>query len=307
MPPPDPTPVVSSLPSRHDRWVVGFDGSAGACDALAWAVAHAPGRTNRLDFVTAWQLPPSSSAVTLTDSAAAIRAAAERDAECALHTARRELAAHPTVTPTSSCVHGGASAALLDEARAADLLIVGTRGHGGFTHLLVGSTSNQCATHATVPTVVVRPPAKPLPATESRPARVLVGVDGSENSLAALKWAIDFTPRGSEVQVVLAWDVAPLAVGADQFFFPEAAKLARDGLRRLIDGLQPAASSAEVLLTSAFVEGRPRPTLDEYSEGTDLLVVGARGHGAMGSALLGSVSRWLIHHTDRTLAIVPTV
>lgn len=296
-------------PPRSNLWVVGFDGSDAANGALAWVAANAPGRTQRIEVVTAWEsaistLQPAS-AIAIADAHAAVRLAAEADADNGAATLE-QLLAHGSAEPidvSTVCVHGGASAALLDRAEAADVLVVGNRGRGGFSRLVLGSTSNQCATHALAPTIVVREtPGRDVSASAGK---IVVGVDGSDNSLAAVRWAIDFARPGSHVAFVWVWDVSPLAVGADQFFFPEASDIARSSFESLVEAHCGAAADADVTVSHSFIEGTPRSALLEASSDADLIVVGARGHGAIGSALLGSVSSWLIHHADRSVAVVP--
>ncbi len=81
---------------------------------------------------------------------------AENDAASGIHIAREILGANDHIAVTSQSSHGGAAAVLLDTAESASLLVVGNRGRGGFTRLLLGSTSHQCATHAVTPTAIVR-------------------------------------------------------------------------------------------------------------------------------------------------------
>jgi nucleotide-binding universal stress UspA family protein len=198
--------------------------------------------------------------------------------------------------------HGGPAQVLLEASQSAALLVIGSRGRGGFSRLLLGSTSTQCATHASVPTIVVPGDVAPT-AVET----VMVGCDGSPNSMAALRWAIDFAPPGGTVVVVWVWDATPLAVGADAFFFPDASDLAAERFHHLADTVADQALSRNVTLEREFVRGTPRSALAAQADKADLVVVGARGHGAVGAALLGSVSTWLLHHLHRPIAVVPLV
>jgi nucleotide-binding universal stress UspA family protein len=211
-----------------------------------------------------------------------------------------ELRERVDVSVTASVGHGGPAEVLLDAAESAALLVIGSRGRGGFTRLLLGSTSTQCATHAAAPTVVVPGDAEP-----KRAERILIGCDGSPNSMAALRWAIDFAPPGGTVVIVWVWDTTPLAVGADTFFFPDASDLAADRFHHLVDTVAGQARVRRVTLEREFVRGTPRAALGAHADDADLLVVGARGHGAVGAALLGSVSTWLLHHVHRPIAVVP--
>lgn len=301
----DPT-LAPPIHLRSDRWVVGFDGSAESDAALAWATEHVTGRASVLQIVTAWESPLTTTARTGTPSIleanSLVHEAAESTSTDAAETARRTLGDDSTVEVEPTCVHGSASAILLDVGETASLLVVGNRGQGGFARLLLGSTSHQCATHATVPTAIVRE----MPEDRPDSHRIVVGVDGSDNSIAALKWAIDFASPYTDVVVVWVWDVSPLAVGADQFFFPEASDLARTSLVELVDFHRAGANERDITLRHDFVEGSPRSTLLDAGRSAALVVVGARGHGPIGAALLGSVSSWLVHHADRPVVVVPS-
>jgi nucleotide-binding universal stress UspA family protein len=290
---------------RIDRgtWVVGLDGSDCATNALEWAASNVEGRGTSLELVTAWQTPvagayPMTSPVTVVIDDTEIHDAAAHDvAEVAAQFGQRL-----TLPVTASVGHGGPAQVLLEASESAALLVIGSRGRGGFARLLLGSTSTQCATHASVPTIVVPGDAEPA-AVQT----VVVGCDGSPNSMEALRWAIDFAPPGGTVVVVWVWDATPLAVGADTFFFPDASDLAAERFHHLVDTVAKQARLRSVTLEREFVRGTPRSALAEQAEKADLVVVGARGHGAVGAALLGSVSTWLLHHLHRPVAVVPLI
>ena len=195
---------------------------------------------------------------------------------------------------------GGPAEVLIAASEAADLLVLGSRGRGGFARLILGSTSTQCATHASVPTVVVPEGAHPVGTR-----RILVGFDGSPNATEALRWAVQFATPGSTVVAAWVWDATPLAVGADAFFFPDASDLAAERFHHLLEPIQALADRVGVTLEREFLRGTPRAVLATQSDGVDLVVVGARGHGSVGAALLGSVSTWILHHVHRPVAVVP--
>jgi len=293
--------AMVGAPAGSASWVVGIDGSAYGERALRWAVAHAPGRAARIELVTAWQSPiyaqyPIEPVIMPPDDHEAVAQVVRHDLDVIAERTRQEIDA----TVAGVAVQGGAAATLLDAAAAADLLVLGSRGRGGFRSLLLGSTSAQCAAHANVPIVVVRGEAEPV-ATAS----VLVGVDGSPNSLAALEWAISFAAPGTVVRAVWVWDASPLAVGADVFFFPDASAIAMERFDHLVAGFAPAADRRGVALHRRFLHGRPRDVLLEESRDVDLVVAGAQGHGAVGGALLGSVATALVHRVDRPFVVVP--
>jgi nucleotide-binding universal stress UspA family protein len=202
-------------------------------------------------------------------------------------------------------LEGPASSVLISAAQEAELLILGSRGLGGFSRLVLGSTSTQCATHAPIPTAIV-----PLEAPVRPTHRLVVAFDGSENSMTALHWAIGFAGPDDVIDCVTVWDVTPIVVGADQFFFPEASDLARDRFEHLVSQVVDAVAHDQPgmelpVIERHFVEGRPRAELSRVADDSDLLVMGARGHGAIGSAILGSVSTWLLHHVQRPMVVIP--
>lgn len=285
------------------QWVIGIDGSTGSTNALEWAAANAPDRASGLELLTAWQNPaiggyPAASVGVLAFDDSELQAAAARDVQMLAERVRSEV----DVPVESAVGRGGPAEVLLAAAEEASLLVVGSRGRGGFARLLLGSTSTQCATHAVVPTVVVPADAAPVAVQ-----RLVVGFDGSANSLAALRWAVGFARPGSSVTVAWVWDATPLAVGADAFFFPDASDLAAERFDHLVEPFAFEALARDVTLEREFIRGTPRAALAGLAEDTDLVVLGARGHGAVGSAILGSVSTWVLHHVHRPVAIVPLV
>lgn len=138
------------------RIVVGIDGSQGARRALEWAVAEAKLRDAHLVVVHAW-LEPAAVAVGSAVTAGAVEPEIFEDA--AERTVAEVLGAIDTTgLPQGIESHVVASAparALLDMAEDADLVVVGSRGRGGFTGLLLGSVSQQVAHHATCPVVII--------------------------------------------------------------------------------------------------------------------------------------------------------
>jgi nucleotide-binding universal stress UspA family protein len=143
-----------------DRIVVGVDGSDGAQSALEWAVDEARRRGAVVHVVAAWLQTPVvgfPDAVGLASISEEIEADTRATAEAAVAKAtgegvgveilvdvRRDTAAH----------------ALLEASQAATMLVVGSRGLGGFRGLLLGSVSQQCAHHAACPVVIVPPAAR---------------------------------------------------------------------------------------------------------------------------------------------------
>ena len=139
--------------------VVGFDGSDEARAALGWALEEAKLRKARLRIVHAWSLTPiavGSFSPGAFPSSGDIEALESASRELVTSAVEDLAAQEPGVPIEAELVRGGAAEGLLSEAEAADLLVVGSRGHGGFAGLLLGSVSQQCASHAGCPVVIVR-------------------------------------------------------------------------------------------------------------------------------------------------------
>jgi len=137
--------------------VVGVDGSAGSRDALRWAFNEAKLRNDALEVVIVWQYPitaslPTFGAMNTPDDF-------ETEARSTLLTilADEGITAEAPIAVSTLVAEGNPARALLDASEAADLLVVGSRGHGGFAGVLVGSISQQCVHHAQCPVVVVHP------------------------------------------------------------------------------------------------------------------------------------------------------
>lgn len=138
--------------------VVGVDGSEGAKAALLFALGEAKLRQATLRVIHTWQF--GYIGVRGIEGFSPVVGAdlgdLRRRAELALDAVLHEVASEPNDVVIERHVSEGAPATVLvDESRQADLLIVGSRGHGGFAGLLLGSVSRQCAYHAVCPVVIV--------------------------------------------------------------------------------------------------------------------------------------------------------
>jgi len=138
-----------------DKIVVGVDGSTGSRAALRWAWAEARAHGAALEVVTAWQYPITTALPAFGSMPAPDDLQSEARTEMLRIVAEEGVTADGGVDVTTLVGEGTAAQVLLDAAAKADLLVVGSRGHGGFKGLLVGSVSQQCVSHATVPVVVV--------------------------------------------------------------------------------------------------------------------------------------------------------
>ena len=133
--------------------VVGFDGSEHAKTALTWALRQAELTGARLVAVTCWEYPMNFGWVPPFPSDFRPDEDARRMLDEAIEQAQ---IGHGHLDVDRVVVEGNPAQVLLDTAKGADLLVLGTRGHGGFTGLLLGSVSEYCVAHAGCPVVVVR-------------------------------------------------------------------------------------------------------------------------------------------------------
>jgi nucleotide-binding universal stress UspA family protein len=143
------------------RIVVGIDGSSGADAALAWAIEEARLCDAKIDVIHAWQEPPAvtpAAEATAHDLAALMGHAAERSLEAAIRRAVPEGFAGHSVHMRTWVAHGPAGPVLVEAAKDADLLVVGTRGLGAVGRLVLGSISHYCLHHADCPVVVIPQP-----------------------------------------------------------------------------------------------------------------------------------------------------
>ena len=138
-----------------DTIVVGVDGSGGSRAALMWAYGEAQRRKAVVRAVSAWQYPYIALAPAPMGGAIAPAASMQAASEESLASVLADVEAPASVQVERVVKEGSGARVLLAESADAVLLVVGARGHDGFTGLLVGSVATQCLHHARVPTVVV--------------------------------------------------------------------------------------------------------------------------------------------------------
>ena len=139
--------------NRQQKVVVGVDGSECGQEALRWAQQYVAGVGGQITAVTAWHFPPLTTA---EGGVAPTTPDPQRVAEQHLADALAKAELGGTSDIQQVVAHGHPAGVLIERSRDADLLVVGTRGHGGFTGMLLGSVSAHCVHHAHCPVVVVR-------------------------------------------------------------------------------------------------------------------------------------------------------
>ncbi|MEU4669698.1 universal stress protein [Amycolatopsis sp. NPDC023774] len=289
--------------SRRDERVVlaGVDGSASARHAAVWAAEVAVRRGAVLRLVQAYVVPsPEVSGVAVTAVREGFRSRAESgvaEAENAV------LAKWPSARIERAVVDGGRVGVLLRECANAEVVVLGSRGLGGFTGLLIGSTAVSLAAHAPCPVVVVRGrrPDDPPPAA----GPVLVGLDGSPDSNDALGYACEeAVARGTALAAVHTWnEITPEGKLRAPGTRPQ--DVAATGRRRVDEQLAPWREKfPDLTIDVVVVQGRPVRTLLELGADARLVVVGSRGRGGFTGMLLGSTSQALLVHSACPVAVV---
>jgi nucleotide-binding universal stress UspA family protein len=134
---------------------------------------------------------------------------------------------------------------------------------------------------------------------------IVAGVDGSEASLEALRWAARQAElTGASLEVVMSWEVPTMAYGGP-VVIPYDTDLAAEARRALDNAVAEALGDKPAVKVSPIVvEGRPAQELVRAAKGAQLLVVGSRGHGAFAGMVLGSVSEYCAAHAPCPVVIV---
>jgi nucleotide-binding universal stress UspA family protein len=277
--------------------VVGVDGSAGSIDAARWAAGEARlrGCAVRLMCVWSWPMPLDPLVALPPDwTEDMVRGRAEAIVTDAVGRVRD---AAGDVVVTGGAVPGLAPFKLLEASDGAAMVVVGHRGDGGFGALRLGSVADKLAAHAHCPVAVIRPVDDEVTAATGT---VLVGVDGSPPSEAAVRFAFEEADRrGATVTALHSWEPpGPPPPG-------EPAPWEVFEARRLREWIQPWHDKYPSVTVEQYVTSeRPAAALIDTARGAALLVVGCRGHGGFAGLLLGSVSHQVINHAPCPVVVV---
>jgi len=282
----------------------GVDGSAESLAALAWAGREAVRRGLALRVVHVWRYE-AHEALDTGDRDTQDRWVRDAAAEAARRLAER----HPGLDVTTDVLEGDPVDTLTAAAADAEMLVLGSRGHGPVVGFLLGSVGQQVIADAVRPVVLVR--AGDEASGEAAGREIVVGQHGNpEDSAAALGFAFGTAAaRGATVRAVRAWTLPPVFA-----YSPGSMKLLDES-----GGLEPYEKKA---LAEALEPWRERfpdvPVVEHIEMGSagqvllsvagraQLTVVGRRAHRTAVGARIGSVAYGVLHHAECPVAVVPS-
>ncbi len=302
--PPQPAPAhrADDRGRIADLVVAGVEGSSCARDAASWAAAEAQRRDGTLLLVYAYVLPPVGYSSynpyppNAVDDLRAEGCAVLADTESELQRS------YPDLRISTRMVYGDPAKVLAKASAGAALTVVGAHGRNR-VGLALGSVASHLAHAQPAPVAVVRT------GTSGARGPVVVGVDGSVGSAAALSFAFATAElRGAPLMAVHCWQV-PVLDGLppryDELDGVTTPRVVREE-RRLRDWLAPyRAEHPEVPVEAVVLSERAAPALLRQSENAQLVVVGSRGHSRLTEMVLGSTGQELVARSSAPVVVVP--
>jgi nucleotide-binding universal stress UspA family protein len=273
--------------------VVGVDGSPDSRRALRWAAAVAERAGVQVRAVQAWTYPP----MTAVPGWPEVIPPPEMDT-LTVEDARANIASVLGDVPdfvTAEARFGPAAGAILRTVGPDSVLVLGSRGRGGFAGLLLGSVSRECIEHAPCPVVIPRDDDPP----KADDGVILVGKDGSENAARAMQWAESIGQlTGAAVVGAYVWRTTSSEVNPRLH-----ARLRAEARATVEQWIAEGGHQAG----SVEAEGEPRTKLIELIERMDakLVVVGRRGTSRLRGLRTGGVSSYLVSKSPTTVAVIP--
>ena len=287
--------------------IVGIDGSPESETAMGWALEEAIRRDLEVELVYALAVPVVSDAYGMVMTRPDIDELTDYSRKLLDAALASAQALAPGLAVTARLASGPPAAVLIEASKRAEGLVVGTRGLGAISGRLLGSVSVRLAGKSVCPVFIVPPEWREHPLPD---APVLVGVDGSEHSDAALHLALEEARcRGVGLTVLSAYHVPWLARPVEPALIAEfeqserwlAEKTIGESLARV-----KGHNYADVPIEQVAVKALPADALVEASRRAVLTVVGSRGRRSFSRAILGSVSRSLMQDAVRPVAVAHT-
>jgi len=281
-------------------WIsVGVDTSQTSLDALTWSLGLAKESGANVRAVTTWE---RSLVRGLRQLVTGTPSEVDRSRQSREHITAALEQAHITTDVETVVLNAAPGPALAAESERADLLVIGRtgRGFGRTEQLIVGSVARYCMHFARGHVAVV-----PRKAVWNRAPTVVVGIDGSANSIDALKWAIDNMPAAATICAVRA--ETPTfgdAVRTNTDSFQEMMASANRELQRNIDEATTSTTARTSAIIAHVEAGGARDVLLRPELGADLIVVGTHDRTGAIATLLGSVPGHVARHATCPVVIV---
>jgi nucleotide-binding universal stress UspA family protein len=276
--------------------LVGVDGSEGSRTALRWASGFAESTGRPLAVVHTWRYPEKGGIDPIWPAPSDPAEVDDRIERSLRRICSEELGSERAGTTRVASLRGDAAGALIDEARRvqASLLVVGSRGLGGFRSLMLGSVGRTVLDHATCPVAVVR-------GETSVTGPILVATDSSAGAARAVAWAAD-AAAALHTSVVLVRAYESPSPNLPRVFDRELRDEARATLDRAVADLELVGVPSRAIM----VDGDPREAVTEVvaREHPRLVVAGIRGI-KRSTTLLGSVASHLAYHLPGVVVLTP--
>lgn len=277
---------------------VGLDTSHTSHAAFAWAAAAAASATARLQAIAVWTSPVVSTYHGTGPSTEDLI----RRARSAISSA--VTAAEPVVDVDSVVVHGSPGPSLTAEASGADLLVVGRSNRpfdtpAAFGEVLVGSTARYCVNHAAIPVAVI-----PQAAVWVERPHVVLGIDGSPTSLAALRWAATTLAPSATIHAVHAM-VHPCGVDEVPLDYELLDPIVAESTAQLERLVNAHTCGTNRTIRSHVIIGSALDILIDPGFAFDMVVLGEHGETAATAGVIGSVADYTLRHASVPLIVVP--
>ncbi|GAB94281.1 nucleotide-binding universal stress UspA family protein [Kineosphaera limosa] len=295
---------VADHPVPPGSVVVGVDGSPAANRALAWAVAEATRRERAIHLLCARETYIGAahldSSVAWTDPTL--------DALDSSLTVIEEAKAYvdqvsPDLRVTFSRPWGRPAQHLVIASHDAEIVVVGSRGHGRLASVMLGTVSLQTAAHARCPVIVVR---EGQPEHPTGSLKITVGVDGSTDATEAVAFAMRMAGPGGDVDLVLAWWLEMIdgmvVTTKDSPAWEQVVQRHHATIERALGNCRE--EYPNVTVEVHIERGRTEEVLLGAVKDSDLLVVGSRGRGGFAGLLLGSVSQHMLTAAPCPVAVM---
>ena len=283
--------------------VVGVDGSTGSARALEYAVAEAARSGLELEIVNALDLPTDVDFYGVRLAAPDIEAM-QSYAEDLLASAKAKVhELQPDLVCETRYEIGNASSILIAASESATAMVLGTRGMGAAGRTFLGSVSTRLASDAKCPLFVIN---EDYDVPTEGP--VVIGVDDSDFSIAALRFALlEAERRKTNLRVVTGYRIPALAIPIDADLVNDLRSSEADSAKQLIANVLAEARQAEPIkvdVEQIAVEAPAGEAILSQSADAQLIVVGSHGKGWAKRLFVGSVSRHVLHSAERPVAVI---